>query len=1017
MTSHGDETQPQPRRTQPDAGARLHDLFTQAFELSSGERTPFLDQACGSDASLRAQVEALLQAHSSADEFLAEPGANGDQAPGERIDRYKLLQKIGEGGFGVVWMAEQTEPVRRKVALKVIKLGMDTRQVVARFEAERQALAMMDHPHIAKVFDGGVTAAGRPYFVMELVRGVPITQFCDEQSVAPDDRLRLLQSVCRAVQHAHHKGIIHRDLKPSNVLVSLGESGPVPKVIDFGIAKATSQELTDKTLFTEMRQLIGTPDYMAPEQAELSGLDVDTRADVYSLGVLLYELLTGTRPFDTTTLRAKGYAEMLRHIKEIQPQKPSTRISTLGEALSRVARERRTDPARLGRLVRGDLDWIVMKALEKDRRRRYSSANALADDLERYINLEPVAAGPPSATYRLTRFAQRNRALVVGAATVLLALVAGIIATGVMLQRALRAEQSARLEADRASTILTFTDEMLAGANPYGTHSDYTLRQLLDDYHAGLGERLRDHPEAESAIRLTMGKAYRNLAVFDKAEEHLRRALEIEATRAGTPRHRSALYEWGVLLLERGDYDEAEKVADAALRLHTGNQADALPSIALCNLLSLRSHVLRQRGELEESERLAREAVGIAERLDNELQPEADAHEALGKILRMRSRYDEAEAAFRRVVATKRRQYGREHPFTVLTTVDLATTIGNAGRHREAEELLRETIAVLRKIHPDGHPFLGTALHNLATQLRHLRRGDEAETLHREALAMTRAFLGDDNPDVAKLQSQLGVTLSNMGRLDEAETLLREALPILRAALGDDHTHIATSLNNLAVVVLRRGDAAKRAGREDDAAQHFAEAERMYRQALRIHRDALGWPHQQCIRDLLNLAYLLNRVDRDAEAVELMNQAIEGHRAVDGERHPLTGAALIRRGAMLRVLGNLTAAEPSVRAGLSILEEADPRSPLMWTANRDLGRICLAQQRFAEAEGHLLALPELVRRAGEDAQAAQWLIDLYERWHAQAPSAERETALQSWRGKLAAIEQGREEEAATTEGG
>ena len=342
---------------------------------------------------------------------------------GAQIGRYKLLQQIGEGGFGSVWMAEQREPVKRRVALKIIKLGMDTKQVIARFEAERQALAMMDHPNIAKVLDAGSTETGRPYFVMEYIKGVPILEYCDTDKLDTKARLELFASVCHAIQHAHQKGIIHRDIKPSNVLITMHDGVPVPKVIDFGIAKATSAELTAKTLFTEHRQMIGTPAYMSPEQAEMSGLDIDTRSDIYSLGVLLYELLTGTTPFDSKELTSKGFAEMMRIIREVEPHKPSTRLSSLGDTGTRTAQQRRAvDPKKLSQTLRGDLDWIVMKCLEKDRTRRYETANGLAADIKRHLNDQPITAGAPSAGYKLRKFVKRNRPQVIAGGIVAAAL-------------------------------------------------------------------------------------------------------------------------------------------------------------------------------------------------------------------------------------------------------------------------------------------------------------------------------------------------------------------------------------------------------------------------------------------------------------------------------------------------------------------------------------------------------------------------------------------------------------------
>ncbi len=399
-------------------------IFAGAIEKKTPEeRAAYLDAACGSDSQLRAEIESLVAAHCEDERFLrvliedqeAVEVSPLSEGPGTAIGRYKLLERIGEGGMAVVYMAEQTEPIRRKVALKIIKLGMDTRQVIARFEAERQALAMMDHPNIAKVLDAGATETGRPYFVMELVTGVSITEYCDANNLSTKNRLQLFVQVCNAVQHAHQKGIIHRDLKPSNVMVTQRDGTAVPKVIDFGIAKATNQRLTEKTLFTRYAHIIGTPAYMSPEQAELSDLDIDTRSDIYSLGVLLYELLTGTTPFSEEELRKAGYIEMQRVIREQEPVKPSTRLTTLGDPLTDVAKHRGCTPDLLRRAVRGDLDWIVMKSLEKDRARQYETANNLADDLRRHLQHEPVLARGPSTTYHLHKFLRRHRSHTVAA--------------------------------------------------------------------------------------------------------------------------------------------------------------------------------------------------------------------------------------------------------------------------------------------------------------------------------------------------------------------------------------------------------------------------------------------------------------------------------------------------------------------------------------------------------------------------------------------------------------------------
>jgi WD40 repeat protein/tRNA A-37 threonylcarbamoyl transferase component Bud32 len=496
-------------------------LFTLAAAKSVADRAAFLDRECGDDKSLRARLDALVAAHEENEAALAEPVPAAkatmkiefaevpDEVIGQKIGRYKILEKVGEGGCGVVYVAEQTEPVRRRVALKVIKLGMDTKAVVARFEAERQALAMMDHPNIAKVLDAGTTETGRPYFIMELVRGIRITDYCDQNKLSTCERLDLFIKICQAIQHAHQKGIIHRDIKPSNILVTLHDGVPVPKVIDFGIAKATEGKLTDATVYTQLHQFIGTPAYMSPEQAEMSGLDIDTRSDIYSLGVLLYELLTGKTPFDANELMSQGIDAMRKTIREKEPVRPSTKLATLkGEDLTTTANRRAVDSSRLARLLRGDLDWIVMKCLEKDRTRRYETANGLAADLKRHLNNDTVVARPPGSAYRFQKLVRRNKLAFTAIGAVGCALVLGIIATTWQAVRATHAKQDAlaaqasesvqrqKAEANEQTAVAAQADEtklrqqaqaeeLAARQRAYA--SDMNLaKQALDGHNLGL---------------------------------------------------------------------------------------------------------------------------------------------------------------------------------------------------------------------------------------------------------------------------------------------------------------------------------------------------------------------------------------------------------------------------------------------------------------------------------------------------------------------------------------------------
>jgi WD40 repeat protein/serine/threonine protein kinase len=532
-------------------------IFIAALEKDDpAERAAFLDQACADDRLLRQRIERLLKAHEPADSFLEHrpPCLGGTvdeqpltEQPGTVIGPYKLLQQIGEGGMGVVYMAEQQQPIRRRVALKIIKPGMDSKQVIARFEAERQALALMDHQNIAKVFDAGTTENGRPYFVMELVHGVPITQYCDDHHLTPRARLELFLPVCHAIQHAHQKGIIHRDLKPSNVLVCLYDGVPVPKVIDFGIAKATGQQLTERTMFTQFGTLVGTLEYMSPEQAEMSQLGIDTRSDVYSLGVLLYELLTGTTPLERNRLREAGFDEIRRLIREEEPPKPSTRLSMSGVALAAISAQRQTEPAKLTKLVRGELDWIVMRCLEKDRTRRYETANGLARDVERYLHDEPVEACPPTAGYRLRKFARKNKKLLTTAAAFAALLLLGVVGSAWQAVRATQAEAVANASAVRATQAEAEANANAVQAQEKEREANQQrneAQQKRDEVQA-LNEQLR---ATQVQLRSTLYAAHINLAQHAWKKGGVGRMVELlEQYRPKTGETELRGFEWHYL--------------------------------------------------------------------------------------------------------------------------------------------------------------------------------------------------------------------------------------------------------------------------------------------------------------------------------------------------------------------------------------------------------------------------------------------------------------------------------------
>jgi len=746
---------------------RVEEIFAQAVSRpTQQECAAWLDAACGADAELRARVEQLLAAHGNDANFLPLPASTAEppvESAGLKIGRYQLLEQIGEGGFGVVFMAEQTAPVRRRVALKIIKLGMDTKQVVARFEAERQALAMMDHENIARVFDAGATETGRPYFVMELVRGVPITTYCDDNKLATRERLKLFIQVCSAVQHAHQKGIIHRDLKPSNVLVTMHDDRAVPKVIDFGVAKAMQGRLTDHTLFTEFRQMIGTPAYMSPEQAQMSGLDIDTRSDIYSLGVLLYELLTGTTPFDTKQLHAASFDQLQRLICDTEPPRPSTRLGTLAaDRQLTTAGARGTDARRLTQSIRGDLDWIVMKCLEKDRNRRYETANALCRDVERYLADEAVHARPPSQAYRAAKFVRRNKKAALAAGAIMAALMIGLtIALLALVQarreatRADREASNARTHAARSEQVAAFLGDMLEGAGPAVARGrDAALLTEILDKTAERIANLKDQPLVEAELRHTIGKVYSALGEYTKAEPMQGGAVRLLTKALGTdhPKVASALTAWSNSLWEAGQEADAEQVARDALALH--RKTSGSQNLEVAALLHTLGFQLTNRGRLTEGEHLLREELHIRQKLLGDADVAvASSWEFLAANLWRQGKLVEAEDSCRRAIAIQRQAFGDVHPELANALGTLSTILQLQGRLPEAEDVRRQTLQVRRKIHPDYHFAVIHDFDFLNDLLLAQAKQSEAEANFREMLGiLSKAVESNPNkPDTINL--------------------------------------------------------------------------------------------------------------------------------------------------------------------------------------------------------------------------------------------------------------------------
>jgi tetratricopeptide (TPR) repeat protein/regulation of enolase protein 1 (concanavalin A-like superfamily) len=816
------------------------------------------------------------------------------EKPGTRIGRYKLLRVLGEGGMGIVYLAQQQKPVKREVALKVIKPGMDSKRVIARFEAEQQALALMEHPHVARVHDAGLTPSGRPYFVMEHVKGVPITEYCDRHRLTIEDRLRLFLHVCEAVQHAHQKGIIHRDIKPSNILVTIEDQEAVPKVIDFGVARAVSQPLTDRTFHTEQGQLIGTPEYMSPEQVDLSNQDVDTRTDVYSLGVVLYELVAGVLPFDPQTLREHGIDGARKVICEEEPQTPSTKLSrTSVEESTESAQRRRTDPGQLQRKLRGDLDWITLKSMEKDRTRRYASAGELATDIQRHLNYEPVMAGRPSLAYRARKFVRRRRALVTGLAAVLAVLLAGIIVSLVFAVRA----QHAR---DEATAVAEFLLQDMFGAIDALERGgrQVSIKEILDAASQDVSSKFQNTPLYEASIRKMLGVLYARVTCFVEGERHLLRSLDIFTRELGRedPRTVEVVNQLGSLYWDWWRYREAEQYLSEALqarrRLLGSEHPDTVDSLAGLGLTyyavgrskeaeallveayetSMRilgetdgatlecmykyGGTLLQRGRFAEAESVLCKAFKLPQKANNPSMGYLTA--LLGRQYSRQGRYQEAEELLTEILGPIREAWGEHYGSTFHCVAALAENYARQGLTQEAEELLLDALHRSDRTDEPRPEVALQTLPYLGFFYLWQKRYDDAERCVGEALRASLDAYGREHPITLLCMNALGMVYREQGRYDEAETQLTKAADSVRDYCGGQSVHAASVMHHLAALYQTQGQ--------------YAEAEKLHLKTLDIQRNQLVENHPHTLGTIRGLIALYAAWHKPQEAQKWFNE-------------------------------------------------------------------------------------------------------------------------------------------------
>ena len=800
----------------------------------------------------------------------ANPGGAGPRpsdpiGAGRRIGPYLLKRPIGEGGMGLVWEADQQEPIRRRVALKMVKRGMDTDEFIARFTSERQALAMMNHPAIAKVLDAGATEEGRPYFVMEFVEGVPLNEYCDGARLDLRRRLELFIHICEGVQHAHQKAIIHRDLKPSNVLVTVTDGQALPKIIDFGVAKALDAEQFDDLLTTGAGQLVGTPEYMSPEQTGLSDAGIDTRTDVYALGVLLYELLVGQRPFRREDLARMDILEVLRVIREVEPARPSGRLVQMGRQsdadLQAAALARGAEPAALVRMVRGELDWITMRALEKDRDRRYASAADLALDVRRHLDDEPVSVGPPSRRYRLRKFVRRHRTGVAAGAFVALAVLLGIAGTTGGMIRAVRAEKHALQEADNARQVSSFLVGMFEAADPeHARSATITAREILEAGSERIGSELQGQPQTQARLHGTIGSVYRKMGLYDEAEPELLRAAELRRTTVGVPPAdvAASLGDLAGLYLAQARYAEAETTLNRAVPLL--DKANREGRLQLAGSLTDLASVYRRQGRYDEAGPLYRQGLDIRlAELGSSHTDVAASYNSLGLLCWNRGRFAESEQYYKQALAIWEQVHGPEHALVAKGLNNLGLLYHHQKRYAEAQAMYARTVRIYEKVLGPEHPNTATALNNLALVFHEQKMLAEAEPLYMRALAIREKALGAGHPDVAQTVNNLGNLRRDQKRFAEAHADYERALSIRRAALGESHADVGWTLADMARLLKLQGQ--------------LPQAEEQFRKALSLLKLSLGADHPDLAEVLDDYALVARDLGRAADEDSLRRWA------------------------------------------------------------------------------------------------------------------------------------------------